>query len=844
MKSVKHFLTLSLALFLSIPAFAQSSNTTPTEDIPRIDYESSPKEYVISDIKVEGLRTLDEKLLISTTGLMVGDSILIPSEHLSLVAKGLWDQRAFADIDVKTDLQGDSVAITFIVKERARVYDWQFDGIKKSQTKDLLEKLNLRRGSELSDYLMGTSYALIKEYYREKGFRNATVDYRIESDSVVKNGVVVVFDIDPGKKQRIKEITIEGADNLNTKKMAKAMDNTKKKSLNFLADNKFKDDMFDDDLVLIENYMRSQGYRDGEVLADSLYQIDEKNIGVWMKVKEGIKYYYRDITWVGNSVYTTDHLANYVLGLHKGDTYDSEAMGARLGLPGKGEMGDISVASMYQDNGYLVFNIEPFETVVGKDSVDVEVRMIEGKQFRINQVDFDGNTRTNDHVIRRELETLPGDLYSQSLLIRTYQRLASMGQFDQQSFSTPQVIPNPQNQTVDIKYSLTEISNDQLELSLGWGGGMFIASVGVNFTNVSMRKFFDKTAWRPYPAGDNQTLGVRVQTNGSYYQAYSLSFVEPWLGGKRPTTFSLNTYYSRETNAYTWDVNPTQYFGTIGVGASIGKRLRWPDPFFTFQVGLQYQAYMMDDWTGFLMSNGTANTLSLNLTFGRNSVDDLQGYPTTGSNISLGVSLTPPFSAFNDIDYSDQTLDEQTRYRWIEYHKWNFNSQWFMPLSPDRKLVLMARAQFGYLGSYDPDNISPFEGFNVGGDGLTTGYNVYGVQTVGLRGYSNGSLTPYSDYGLYANIYSKFTAEIRYPVIRQGSTMVYLLAFAEAGNAFTNTKDYKPFELKKSAGIGMRIYLPILGLLGIDWGYGFDPASPNESERSGSQFHFTMGMQM
>lgn len=842
-------LTFIISLLIALPAFAQdapqdstaTNNPQATKNVPRIDYSSQPKQYIIGKLTIDGLKTLDDNIVLSTTGMMVGDSVVIPGEHLSMAAKQLWNQRLFSDIKIETEFTGDSVAVNFVVKERARVYNWLFEGIKKGQIKDLLEKLNLRRGSELSDYHIATSERLIKEYYNEKGMRNAEISYRIEADSLVKNGVNVIFDIEPHNKLRIKTIEIEGAQELDPVKIAREMKNTKKKSINFFADNKFKDNEFPSDLVLIENYLRSKGFRDGEVLEDSLFQIDEKNLGVWIKVKEGQKYYYRDITWVGNSVYTTDHLSNYVLGFHKGDTYDSETMGARLGLPDKADMTTMSVSGLYQDNGYLVFNISPFETVIG-DSVDVEIRMVEGKQFRINSVDFDGNTRTNDHVIRRELETLPGDLYSQSLLIRTYQRLASMGQFDQQSFSTPSITPNPQDETVDIKYSLTEVSNDEFELSLGWGSGMFIGSVGINFTNVSLRKFFDKEAWRPYPAGDNQTIGLQLSTSGSYYQSVSLSVTEPWLGGKKATSLSTNVFYSHQTDYYSWGTTSDASFSTIGASASIGKRLNWPDPFFTLQYGLSWQTYVMNDYSSFIFTDGVSHTISATLALARNSVDDYQGYPSTGSLMSLSLAITPPYSAFDGKDYSDTDMADDERYRWIEYHKWNLNATWFTPLTQNRKLVLMTRAQFGYLGSYNPYKISPFEGFEMGGDGLTT-YSYYGVETVGLRGYDNGSLTPYSDYGIYAYIYSKYTAELRYPIMREGSTLVYVLGFAEAGNAYTQLKDFKPFELKKAAGVGIRIFLPILGLIGVDWGYGFD-VPYNGASVSGSQIHFTMGMQM
>ncbi|MEG1956008.1 MAG: POTRA domain-containing protein, partial [Mucinivorans sp.] len=528
----------------------ETEDTLGMSVAPRIDFNKASKEYIIAKLSAVGLINVDEQLLLSTTGLVVGDTIAVPGEHLSIAARKLWDQRQFSDVKVSTAFHGDSVDVTFVLTERRRVAGWFFEGPKTSEKKDLLEKLKLRRGSELSDFQMSTSLKLLREYYDEKAYRNAQITYTIAPDSLYPSMVDVNFLINRGDKVRIAQIVFEGNDeNLPSKKLAKAMKKTKKKSINIFANTKFNAKEFENDKQLVEDYMHSKGYRDATIVADSLYDVKPKEMGIWMKIEQGKKYYYRNITWIGNSKNSTDMLQDRVLQMYKGDVYDSETMSARLGIGGKTKMGDLSVSGLYTDDGYLAFTIEPIETVVG-DSVDVEIRIIEGRQFRIRNVDFDGNTRTNDRVIRRELETVPGDLYSQSLLVRTYQRLAQMGQFDAKSFATPDVQPNMQQETVDIKYSLTEVSNDQFELSGGWGGGMFIASVGVNFTNISLRKFFDPKAWRPYPAGDNQTIGLKIQTNGTYYRALSVNFMEPWLGGRKPTSFAISFFTSRETDAY------------------------------------------------------------------------------------------------------------------------------------------------------------------------------------------------------------------------------------------------------------------------------------------------------
>lgn len=831
----RNILFLASSLLLTI-----GSVVAQDETVQRIDYSKAPRYYIIGNVESNNLEFIHKDYLINSLTLVKGDSILIPGDRIKDTYRRLWDQRHFSDVKIETAFRGDTVDINLLLTERRRVASWKFEGIKTNEEKDLKEKLKLRRMSEYSDYLMNTSLKLIRDYYNEKAYRNAKIEHTIEKDTSKFGNFNVTFKIDKGDRVRIKQIKFEGNEALASKALVKSLKKTKKKSINFFANTKFKEKDFAEDRDNITNYMHSKGYRDGTIIEDSLYMIDNKNMGIWIKVEEGKKHYFRDITWVGNSVHSTDEL-RMMLQLKKGDVYDSEALGSRLGTPDKTNAMEQSIASLYKDKGYLAFIVEPVETVVG-DSVDVQVRIIEGKQFRISDVSFMGNTRTNDHVIRRELFTEPGELYSQSLLMRSYQRLASMGQFDAASI-TPEPVPNLQQETVEIKYSFKEISNDQLELSGGWGGGMFIASVGLNFTNVSIRKFFDKNAWRPYPAGDNQQLSLKLQSNGTYYQAFSVSFTEPWLGGRKPNALSVSFYTQRESNAYMIGARASKFFSTTGGSVSIGKRLSWPDPYFTLSAGISLQSYKMQDWDYFLMKNGRSSTVALNLGIARNSVDDPYQYPSQGSNMSLSLAITPPFSSFDNRDYSDKTMSDQDRYRWVEYHKWKLNAQWFFPLTANNKLVLMARAQYGYLGYFNTNKKSPFEGFTMGGDGLA-GYNLYGTETVGLRGYENNSITPYSDYGQYASIYSKYTAEMRYPFVREGSTLVYGVAFMEAGNAYMSLKEFNPFNLKRSAGLGLRIFLPIVGMLGIDWGYGFDKPSSMATKVGGSQFHFSIGAQL
>lgn len=833
------FALTTLSSLASTNIQADSSASNNLDKLDRLSFRQEPKMYLISKLTTSGLRALNPDLIIGTTGLAVGDSIMIPGDALNMATRRLWNQNHFSDVKVNTKIYGDSVDINFNLQERRRVTRWVFENIKSGEEKDLNEKLKLRRNGELSDYRLATSLRLIRDYYNEKGFRNAVIDYRIEDDPSRSGNAIVTFSINRGKRVRIKEIVFEGNTAFTDKKLAKSFKDTHKKSINFFQGSKFNDSDFDQDRDRLIAFYKSKGYRDAQLIADSLYDIDSKNIGIWLKVDEGKKYYFRNISWIGNSIYPTSAL-NELLQIQKGDTYDSESLGIRVGnIPS--DKGETSVRSLYMDDGYLASNIEPIETVVG-DSVDVQIRIIEGKQFRIKNVAFEGNTRTNDHVVRRELYTRPGELYNQSLLIRTYQRLASMGQFEPESFAQPDIQPNFQQETVDIKYTFAERSNDQFELSGGWGGGMFVASVGVRFTNLSLRNFFKKGAWRPYPSGDNQSLAVSVQTNGTYYRAASISFTEPWLGGRKPNSLSVGVYYSYETDAYYWGQSVNRWFETIGASASFGKRLSWPDPYFSLSAGISYKTYMMHNWDSFAISNGQANTIALNLTLARNSVDDPMLYSTSGSDISLSLAITPPYSLFDGKNYQSNDLSLQQRHRWIEYHKWNFNAKWFFPLTQDRKLVFMAKMQLGFLGFFNKYKKSPFEGFQVGGDGLT-GYNIYGVETVGLRGYANNSLTPYTNVGEYANAYSKYTAELRYPLVRESSTMIYALVFAEAGNAFADVKSFNPFDLKRALGVGLRVYLPMIGLLGVDWGYGFDKPTIQSTKVSGPQFHFMIGSQ-
>jgi outer membrane protein insertion porin family len=661
----------------------------------------------------------------------------------------------------------------------------------------------------------------------------------VKEDTTIKtgNGVSVTFDVKKNHKVKIGRIDFENNEVFPDSRLRASLKKTHQKSIKFWQGAKFKEKEYEDDKENLIDFYNSKGYRNAHLVSDSIYTINDKRIGIRMQVEEGNKYFFRNISWVGNSVYETEMLQT-LLGIKSGDAYDKKTMQKRLGLGKEANPDDMSITSMYQNNGYLFFQIDPAETIIGADSIDLELKIFEGKQATINNVSITGNMRVNDEVIRRELYVRPGELYDRSMLMSTIRQLSQM-----QHFNPEAIMPDIQpvsNELVDIAFPLEEQASDRFEVSGGWGAGMFVGSVGVTLNNVSLKNFFKKGAWRPYPQGQGQQLAVRAQSNGSYYKSYSVSFTEPWLGGKKPNSLTVSTFYSDETNAYYVWQQGTKHFRTFGASVGLGRRLRWPDQYFTLYMEASYQRYNMQDWDYFLIKNGSSNILSVKTVFGRNSVDQ-PIYPRRGSDFSISLALTPPYSLWDGKDYADPNLKEQDRYGWIEYHKWLLKAQWYYPISRNNNLVLMARAQMGYIGSYNPNKPSPFEGFEVGGDGMS-GYNVYGVDIVGLRGYENGSLTPYTNSGSYARAYNKYTVELRYPFILKPSSTIYGIVFGEAGNAFESWEKFDPFLLKRSLGLGVRMYLPIVGMLGIDWAYGFDKV-PSTNERSGGHPHFMIGMQ-
>ena len=831
---------LSAQVASSRYTIGQVSNNeiTDTIDFDRsapILTEGDGKLYYIRHINLHGVKYLNHDILKSSAGLQEGDSIYLPSKFISNAMQRLWTPRYFSNIQIGATIEGDSLDLEVFLKERARILRWNIDGVSKSKAKDLMEEvLKLRRNTELSDYVIDKNVKLIKEHFSEKGFRTCDVDVSITNDTVYEQCVNVTFTIDRGPKVKVGAINFEGNNAFEDKRLKRTFKKTHQKSILFFQNQKFLSEEYENDKELLLDFYNSRGYRNATIIRDSVYYIDDKTMGIDIELSEGNKYYIRNINWVGNSVYTTEQLEN-MFGVQSGDVYDKKSMHKRLGIGKEMNPEEMSISSLYNNSGYLMSQIEPAEIVVGPDSLDLEIRIFEGKPFTINEVGISGNMRVDDEVIRRELYVRPGELYNRALLMQTMRTLMGLGHFDEQAIM-PDIQP-VSDEFVNINWPLQEKASDQFNIAGGWGSGTFVGSIGVTLNNLSIRNFFKRGAWRPYPSGQNQRLSISGQTNGTYYKALSLSFTDPWLGGRRPNSFTISGYISEQNDAYYVWQNATMYYRTMGLFIGLGKRLQWPDPYFTFYGELGYQRYGLQGWRSFILSDGNANTLSLKLVLQRSSVD-APFFSRSGSEFTLSVQATPPFSAWDGKNYADPNLSDQDRYRWIEFHKWLLKGRWYFPLTRNQNLVLMLGAEMGYLGSYNKNKVSPFERFEIGGDGMT-GYNIYGVDIIALRGYEDGALDP-SDY--YSVAYNKYTMELRYPVILKPNSSIYVLGFLEGGNGFNSWKEFSPFKIKRSAGVGVRLYLPVVGMLGIDWGWGFD-APYGSTKPSGSQFHFVMGQQ-
>lgn len=842
---------------------------------PDITYSGTPKTYKLAGLTVTGIEGYEDYVLTGISGLTVGQELEVPGTAITDAVKRYWKHGLFSDVSISADsIVGDNIYLKIHLAPRPRISTINYNGLKKTEREDMEKKLGLLKGGQITPNMIDRAKILAKKYFEDKGYKNAEVFIRQRDDVAAKNQVILDIDVDKKEKLKVRSIIIDGDNQLGEKKIkgtlfskgAFAKTHEAGKLANILKSKKFTPERWAEDKKNLITKYNEYGYRDAMIVKDSVWNVDPKHVDIYVKVDEGKKYYIRNIKWVGNTVYSTDYLSR-LLDMKKGDVYNQTYLNKRL------SQDEDAVGNAYWNNGYLFYNLQPTEVNIVGDSIDLEMRITEGQQARINRVRINGNDRLYENVVRRELRTKPGDLFSKEALQRSARELASMGHFDPEAIN-PVPEPNYEDGTVDINYNLKQKSNDQVELSLGWGQTGVIGRVGLKLNNFSMANLFRRNREHHgiMPIGDGETLSLGAQTNGTYYQSYNAQYSTNWLGGKRPIQFSVGMSYSKQTdvssnyynsgymnnynnyrygygnynyNSYENYYDPDKYVKLLSVYAGWGKRLSWPDDYFTLSLQLQYQRYMLRNWRYFIMSNGSANNLNLNIALNRTSTDN-QLFPRRGSDFSVSLTITPPWSKWDHKDYAHLATDrnsptysqeQQEKYRWVEYHKWKFKARTFTALTSGQKcFVLMTRVEFGLLGSYNKNKKSPFETYYMGGDGMS-GYSTgYAEETIGLRGYENGSLTPYGAEG-YA--YSRMSLELRYPFLL-GNTTIYGLGFVEAGNAWTETSKFNPFDMKRSAGLGVRIFLPMVGMMGIDWAYGFDKVF---GTKGGSQFHFILGQE-
>ncbi len=863
---------VTLLLMLGIVTGVQAQDKIINPDI---SYAGTERDVVVGGIAVSGVEGYEDYVLTGISGLAVGQRITVPGSDITDAVKRYWKHGLFSKVAIAADsIVGDKIYLHIYLAVRPRVSTINYIGLKKSEREDMDNKLGLLKGMQVTPNALDRAKILAKKYFDDKGYKNADIEIVQRDDVANKNQVILDIMVDKKEKIKVHKITIDGNEKISDKKLkgnffskgAFAKIHEAGKLANIFKSKKYTPERWKDDKNNLISKYNEYGYFDASILSDSVTNYDSKHVDVYVKVHEGKQYFLRNITWVGNTVYTTDHL-NAILGMKRGDVYNMKLMNKRLVTD------DDAAANLYYNNGYVFSRIEPVEVNIDGDSIDVEMRVTEGPQAYLSHVRINGNDRLYENVVRRELHTKPGDLFSREALMRTARELGSMGHFDAEHVA-PDVKPNPEDGTVDVNWNLVQKSNDQIEFSLGWGQTGVIGRVGLKLNNFSMRNLFRKNSERRgvLPVGDGEVLSLGVQAN-TYYQSYNVSYSTNWFGGKRPVQFSVGAYWSKYSdvssnyyntalmnryynytygygsnyyNNYESYVDPDKYMKLLGLSLGWGKRLRWPDDYFTLSLQLAYQRYTMKNWGYFLMSNGSANNLNLTLSLNRTSTDNPL-FPRRGSEFSASVTVTPPWSSWDKKDYANlannqysptYNAEQQEKYRWVEYHKWKFKSKTYTALSGGSKcFVLMTRVELGLLGSYNKYKKSPFETFYMGGDGMSGYSSNYATETIGLRGYENGALTPSASSQGYA--YDRFSLELRYPFLL-GNTTIYGLGFLEAGNAWQEASKFNPFDMKRSAGLGVRIFLPMVGLMGIDWAYGFDKVF---GTKGGSQFHFILGQE-
>jgi outer membrane protein insertion porin family len=837
---------ITILFYFLVVAVASNAQLTQGDSIPKLINSAVPVEYQIGGVVVSGADHFDEKVLILLSGLTIGDKVQVPGEKFSTAIENLWKQGLFGDVKiVATKIQGNYIFLKIEVTERPRIFKFAIRGVKKSEADDIRDKVgNSIKGKVATEGLIASTQQKVKKFFVNKGYMDTKVQISKEAIPKMDNSIALLIDIDKGSKIRIQDINIAGNNSLKTWKLRRTFKETKRRRWwNPFNNGKFDEDNFEKDKKALLAKYNEKGYRDAKISKDTLYRVNKKRVSIDISIDEGHKYYFRDITWVGNTKYTAARL-DRELGIRKGDVYDQSQLDAKLFMNPNG----FDISSLYMDDGYLFFSIIPVEVNVKNDSIDLEMRIYEGKQATINKVTVTGNTKTNDRVIMREIRTRPGQLFKRSDIIRTQRELSQLGYFDPEKMG---VTPTPNQATgmVDIDYQVEEKPSDQIELSGGYGGGRVVGTLGVTFNNFSGRNFFKKDAWRPLPSGDGQRLSVRAQSNGLYYQSYNISFTEPWLGGKRPNSLSVTAFYSVQSNGekkfMTVDgekiKNPLRTSLNItGVSVGLGKRLKRPDDYFTLYQEISYQYYVLNNYGGiFNFNEGYSNNIYYKMSIQRNSINK-PIFETSGSQIALTGQWTPPYSTFNGKNYGPG-LSDQERYKFVEYQKYKFTTNFFTPITNKRgadgkearNLILRTAAGFGFLTSYNNQvGISPFERFYLGGSGLT-GYSLDGREIIALRGYSDQSLSPRTG----ATYIAKYSAELRFPVTLNPQATIYVLGFAEAGNSWTRARDFNPFNVKRSAGVGVRVFLPMFGLIGFDYGWRLDDFPGMQK----GQFHFTIG---
>ncbi len=867
-----------LMLLLALTGTAATAQTNSTKVVnPDITYTSAHPRYELGGLVVEGAKNFDEEMLANISGLTVGETYEVPGAQIAEAVRRYWAQKLFSNVEITADsIVGNKIYLHVQLTPQPRISSINYSGVKKSEREDCEKIAGLQVGNQINTDVADRAKLFIKKHFEEKGFKNCEVDIVQREDVTGDNRVILDVNINKNEKIKVQKIFIDGVDKKYVAKLKKAMKKTHEKSfVNMFRSKKFLPEKYAEDKDLVIDKLNSWGYRDALVLSDSVETVDEKHVNVHLNLNQGQKYYLRNISWVGNTVYNSDVLER-VLQMKDGDVYNQRLLNKRL------REDDDAIGNLYYNNGYVFYNLDPVEINVVGDSIDLEMRISEGRQATFNHIRIAGNDRVYENVVRRELRTKPGDLFSMDAIKRSVQDLAQMNQFDPEALQSQlfqNIKPDQASGTVDMTYPLTTKGGDQIELSAGWGQTGIVGKVGLKFTNFSVQSLFNKGKKRAgfIPQGDGQTLSLQVSTNGTYYQNYSLSFLEPWLGGKRPNQLSFSIYYSKQSDInsnyynssyynsmynlmygygsnssyynYSNYYDPDKYVKMLGVSLGFGKRLRWPDDYFTFMAELSYTRYMLKSWQYFLITDGNCNNINLTLSLQRNSTDH-PFYPRRGSEFLFSVTATPPYSLWDGRNYKDLATnyrsssyqrEAQEKYRWIEYNKWKFKFRNFTALTSAVKApVLMTRFEFGILGSYNKYKKSPFETFYVGGDGMSGYSSGYATETIGLRGYDNGSLAGNTTGDAYA--YSRMTLELRYPLMLETSTSMYALAFVEGGNAWENIKDFNPFHMKRSAGVGVRILLPMVGLMGVDWAYGFQKKI-NGVKAGGSQFHFIIGQE-